>query len=125
MAAKRVFIVDDDKEFLDELNEVLVLSGYEMTAVNDAVAAAETARKVRPDVILLDIKMPGKSGFQIAAEMRSFAELQNIPILAMSAFLKEEYAGCMGVCGIKTCLQKPFQPLRVIAAIEDALKQEA
>lgn len=118
---KRVMIIDDDKEFLEELNETLALSGYDMVAVNDALLALDVAKKTKPDVIVLDLKMPGKSGFQVADELKGFSELTNVPIIAMSAFFKDEFSMLMDVCGIKRCIKKPFHPLDIIAQIEKAL----
>lgn len=122
MASKKVMIVDDDKEFLYELEEALVLSGYDLVAVNDSLSALHIAAKITPDVILLDLRMPGKSGFQLADEIRRFSGLEDTPIIAMSGLFKDEYIPFLKMCGIKKCLKKPFNPLDVIAEIEVALK---
>jgi DNA-binding response OmpR family regulator len=119
--SKRILIVDDDREFLDELRQTLELSGYELIAVDDADLALDVARKVRPAAVLLDLKMPKKSGFQLADELRHLSELADVPIIAMSAFYKQNHQGLLDMCGIKKCLVKPFQPLDVIAEIEEAL----
>ena len=122
MANKKVMIVDDDAEFLEELNETMSASGYEMIPVNDSTTAVDIASRVKPDLIILDLKMPGKSGFQLAEEIRRLPELEKIPIIAMSAFFKEEYAFLLSIFGIKKCLKKPFNPLDVITAVETAFK---
>ncbi|MDO8663181.1 MAG: response regulator [Candidatus Omnitrophota bacterium] len=121
---KKVLIVDDDKGFLEELEENLSLSGYDMVAVNDPVSFLPIALREKPDIVLLDLKMPGKSGFQLADEMSRLFELQNVPIIAMSAYFKDEYRMLMNVCGIKKCLKKPFNPLDVISEIEGALAEK-
>ncbi len=122
MANKKVMIVDDDTEFLEELNETMSASGYEMISVNDSTTVVDIASRVKPDLIILDLKMPGKSGFQLAEEIRRLPELEKIPIIAMSAFFKEEYAFLLSIFGIKKCLKKPFNPLDVITAVETAFK---
>jgi CheY-like chemotaxis protein len=122
MKIQKVMIVDDDKEFLEELGETLALSGYDMVAVGDPVSALEMASEARPQLILLDLKMPGMSGFQLADEIRRFSQFEHIPILAMSAYFKDEYASLMDACGIKKCLKKPFNPLDVISEIEKSLQ---
>ncbi|MFA5096650.1 MAG: response regulator [Candidatus Omnitrophota bacterium] len=123
MANKRVLIVDDNREFLEELRENLALSGYDLVAVHDPQEVLPAAVRSKPDVVLLDLKMPGKSGFQVADEMRRYFQLQNVPIIAMSAFFKDEYRLLMNMCGIKKCLKKPFNPLDVISEIESALSE--
>jgi len=120
---KKIMVVDDDKEFLEELRETLTLSGYDLVVVNDATMVLGLVSSVKPDVILLDLKMPLKSGFQVADELRHFSEVSHIPIIAMSAFLKDDYAALLNICGIKRCIRKPFHPLDVITQIEEVLSE--
>jgi CheY-like chemotaxis protein len=122
MSNGKVMIVDDNKEFLEELEEVLAISGYDMVAAQDPSSVLPIAIKEKPQVILLDLKMPGKSGFQLAHELSNSPELQQIPIIAMTGFFKDGYETLMDLCGIKRCLKKPFNPLDVITEIEAALK---
>jgi CheY-like chemotaxis protein len=51
-------VIDDDKEFLEGLQETLELSGYDLTVVNDSTKVLDITNKTRPDIILLDLKMP-------------------------------------------------------------------
>lgn len=119
---KTVLAVDDDEIFLEELRDVLVSSGYEVVTMTDSCKAVEAALEARPGVILMDIKMPGKSGLEVAHEMRYRPVLAHVPIIAMSGFLKESNLPFMEACGIKKCLKKPFNPLDIIWEIEDALR---
>lgn len=123
MRNRKIVIIDDDKEFLDELREMLELSGYDLVAVDDARIALDVVNKTKPAVVLLDLKMPKKSGFQVANELRYFSESSGVPIIAMSAFYKDNYKLLLEICGIKKCLLKPFQPLDIIAEIEEALAE--
>ncbi|MBU4305175.1 MAG: response regulator [Candidatus Omnitrophica bacterium] len=122
MANKTVMIVDDNLELLEELQTTLTLSGYDMVAVNDPVSSLSLAKKTKPDVVVIDLKMPGMSGFELAKEMRRYLKLQRIPVIAMSGFFEDECALLMHLCGIKRYLRKPFQPLNLISAIEESLK---
>jgi CheY-like chemotaxis protein len=117
-----VLAIDDDEIFLDELSDVLQSSGYEVTVMADSRKAIEAALKIKPKVILMDINMPGKSGLEVAYEMRYRPALADIPIIAMSGFLKESNLPFMEACGIKKYLKKPFNPLDIIWHIEDVLK---
>ncbi|MDD5730769.1 MAG: response regulator [Candidatus Omnitrophica bacterium] len=119
--SKKVMVVDDDQEFLEELNETLDLSGYAVVTVNNATKVAEEANREKPDVILLDLKMPEKSGFQVADELKHISELAHVPIIVMTAFFKDDYLPLLSICGIHKCLKKPFNPLDVIAQIEEAI----
>jgi len=123
MAEKRVLVIDDDNEFLQELRQMLAGSGYDVTTVSDSVAAVTAARTIKPDVILLDLRMRSMSGFEIADRLKGFNETSSIPVIAMTGFYTlKEHSWLMNFCGIRRCLRKPFNPLDVIAEIEDVIK---
>jgi len=116
-------IVDDNREFAQELKETLVLSGYDVVVFNDGETALEQVEREDPDVILLDLKMEGKSGFQVADEMKFRKTTKDIPIIAITGFFTEEqHRELMSICGIKACILKPFNPLDVIARIETIIR---
>lgn len=118
---KRIMIIDDDIDFLKELNEVLSLTGYDVVQVSDSEKAVGLIKSERPDLIMLDIKMPKKSGFDIASELKYFSGIIDVPIIAMSAFYKEDFNYLLSVCGIRKCLKKPFNPLDAIMEIEKSI----
>lgn len=125
MEKRKILIVDDDREFLEELKETLVLSDYEPIAVNDPKAALDTARSTRPDVIVLDLKMDDIDGFHLAELLKKSPETAPIPIIAMTGFfLKERRSSLLTSCGMETCLKKPFNPLDVISKIETILDKK-
>lgn len=117
-----IMVVDDNEELLEELENLLRLGGYDVIAVSDSTKAVDTAVNSRPDLILLDLKMSPKSGFQIADEARNQAPLKGIPVIAMTGFFTEkQHMLMMKLCGIKTAILKPFRPLNLITKIEFAL----
>jgi two-component system, response regulator PdtaR len=116
-------VVDDDREFLGEQKELLALSGYEVTAVDTAAVAAERAAALQPDVILLDLKMEGKSGFDVLDLLRNRAETRDIPVVVMSGFLTEESDfSLLSYFNVTDYLKKPFAPLAMITHIEEAAR---
>jgi len=120
---KKILIVDDDKEFLEELNETLLLSGYDVSAVSEATQAFGVASEIKPDVILLDLKMKGMTGFEVASKLKSFPQTMGIPIIAMSGFFTEnEDSTLLSFFNIQNYLNKPFNPLNAIDQIETILK---
>lgn len=119
---KKIMIVDDDEEFLNELQDTFVSSGYDVNAISDPILALDTAKQINPDAILLDLQMPKMSGFELAGKLRRFSESKRVPIIAMSAsFAEEEHSLLMRLCGIKNYLKKPFDPLQAIRHVEAAL----
>lgn len=124
MIQKKVLIVDDDNEFLEELKEMLTATGYDVIAVGDSVSAVKAARAIIPDVVLLDLRMKQMSGFEVADGLKTYPETANIPVIAMTGYYTlKEHSWLMNFCGIKKCLKKPFNPLDVIAEIEKVLKE--
>jgi two-component system CheB/CheR fusion protein len=117
-----IMIVDDNVELLEELENLLKLGDYDVTAISDGSKVLEAALKDKPDLILLDLKMSPKSGFQIADEARNSAFLKDVPLIAMTGFYTEnQHFWMMKLCGIKAAILKPFRPLNLISQIEFAL----
>ena len=118
----RILIVDDNVELLEELENLLTLGGYDVIAISDGTKVFDTALKNKPDLILLDLKMSPKSGFQIADEARNSLLLKDVPVIAMTGFFTEkQHFLMMKLCGIRTSILKPFRPLNLITKIEFAL----
>ena len=116
-----LLLVDDDADFLEELGEVLSLSGYRTVAVCDPRQVLEVARREVPALILMDLKMPEKSGFELAYDLKREPELSGIPIIAMSGVFPAQVVSLRGLSGFRKCLPKPFNPLDAIWMIEKIL----
>ena len=118
MGKIKVLIIDDDEALAQELAEVMRESGYDTGTVSDASSAIKTADEKRPDVILLDLKMPGKSGFQVADDLKHFSTTSDIPIIAMTGYYKErQHKSFMLSLGIVDCVVKPFDPREIVEKI--------
>lgn len=98
--AARILIVDDHPGNLKLLAFAMGRSGYEVTCAADAQAALAALAEALPDLILLDLQMPGMSGFQLARLLRDTPEHAGIPIVAVTAYAmrgdeeKARAAGC-------------------------------
>ncbi|MFH1260070.1 MAG: response regulator [Elusimicrobiota bacterium] len=122
MAKKKVMIIDDNEEFLVELKEVLMLNNLEVVAINDVASVIERAEQTKPDLILVDLKMPKKSGFHIAEELNKIPHLADIPVIVMSGFFTEiEKANLINVYGVQKCIKKTFDPADLVVKIEEVL----
>jgi len=88
MMKKRILLIDDEPSFTRALKLHLEKSGaYEVTEENRGEIALETARRFKPDLILLDVMMPDVDGGEVASETRSDAKLKNTPIVILTAAL--------------------------------------
>jgi CheY-like chemotaxis protein len=125
MPAKKIMIVDDDKDFLEEISELLQYAGYEVIIVNDSLSAMGIARSTKPDLILLDLRMPSMSGFEVAVNLKNFLETCNIPIIAITGYNPiSDDSFLKSFCSIRKCLKKPLRPLDVIKEIEWTLAEK-
>lgn len=122
MGKKRILIVDDDREFSDELKEMLEAGGYDPMVVNDSNAAVKVARKEEPDIILLDMRMNGLNGYQVTLKLKEYPETLKIPIIAMTGKYNAEFFGLSLMYGEDRSLRKPFSPLDVISRIEKNMR---
>jgi CheY-like chemotaxis protein len=119
---KKVMVVDDDKDFLEEIRDMLTEHGYKLILMNNGPAALRGARKHKPDVILLDVVMANMNGFQVADGLRKWAETAKIPVIAITGwFVREEHDRLFKTLGIRSVLMKPFKPQDVVSCIESAL----
>ena len=122
---KKIMIVDDDKDFLEELKEVLESAGYDVVGLSESTSVPAAVTSHKPDVIILDLRMPLMSGFEVASTLRTLSDAWHIPIIAMTGFYTvEEKSFLMNFCAIKKCLKKPFNPLDIIKEIEWALGED-
>jgi len=87
MAVKsKILMIDDDPDFVNATREALENRGYEVFAAENGEMGLELARKIKPDLILLDIIMPARNGFSTAEQLKKDTQLKNIPTLMLTAF---------------------------------------
>lgn len=81
----RVLIIEDDVDIRESLTQVLEMDGHVVACASDGCQGLAEARRAHPDVILLDLMMPRLDGFGLIERVRADTELQNIPIIVISA----------------------------------------
>jgi CheY-like chemotaxis protein len=102
MPSKSIFIIDDHPVNLELAKVLLVLEGYEVHTAGDAEAALLLLPELRPDLILMDVQLPGMDGLELARRVKADPLLQNARIVALTAYAmkgdeeKALAAGCDG-----------------------------
>jgi two-component system sensor histidine kinase ChiS len=123
MSNSRILVVDDDDSLLQELVEMFRLSGYEAEPINAASKVVVAIRKYAPAIVLLDMKLAGKTVFQVAYDIRHQPDMAEMPIIAMTGhYIDDQYVAFMKESGINDYIFKPFQPLDVISKLENYLR---
>ena len=83
--AKKILVIDDDEAFVQLLNEACLGAGYVVQFARNGKDGLELAKSFRPDVLLLDIMMPGMHGYEVCSTIRADIELAHIKIIIISA----------------------------------------
>jgi len=119
MSKRRVLVVDDDVNLSRLAGMILENSGqYEVMIVNESARALPAAVQFRPDVMLLDVDMPGKDGGDLAREAANDSRLRNIPILFLTGLVSQEEAGTNPLeSGGMTFLAKPVEPALLLSEV--------
>ena len=118
---KKILVVEDDKRIVMALAVRLKGKGYDVVAAYDAVMAMTIAMHHRPDLVLLDISMPGGNGFMVAKRLQNEATTAGIPLIFLTASKQpglRENAQDLGAVGF---FEKPYEAEDLLAAIDGAL----
>jgi CheY-like chemotaxis protein len=116
----RILVVDDDETILRLLQVNLEMEGHEVLTAGDGYAALERLREGRPEVVLLDVMMPGLDGWQVCEQIRADddAALAAIPVVFLSARAQESDLARGTEVGADAYVTKPFDPLALIELVE-------
>ena len=113
-------LVCDDEEVLRVLIRATLDGGvYTVVEATNGEEALEQARRVRPDVILLDMMMPGRSGLDVLTEIRSDPELGETPVLMLTARTQVNDREAAARAGADRFLAKPFSPLELLGVVDE------
>ena len=106
---RRVLIVDDNEDAANSLAMILKLSGHETASVYTAMDALERAVSFRPDVVLLDIGLPGMNGYEVAQKMRELPGLADIRLVAVTGYGRSDDRLRARDAGFDDHLTKPVE----------------
>lgn len=118
---KTVLLVEDDRKITMAIGIRLKSMGYEVASAADAVSAVAQARKCKPDVVLLDINLPGGDGFVVAERLQSLLQTSSTPIIFITANKQQGLKERAMKMGAVAFLEKPFDATELADAIEMSL----
>src|SRR5579871_919743 len=121
--AHRILVVDDDKQIVRLVQSYLNQSGMTVYAAYDGDEAMRVLRSERPDLLVLDLMLPKRDGWEITRSIRADERLASTPILMLTARI-EDTDKIMGLeLGADDYLTKPFNPLEVVARVKAILRR--
>ncbi len=119
-AQAQVLLVEDDETVADVVRQYLTRSGYDVTHVTDGLAAVSAARAIEPDILVLDLMLPGIDGLEVCRAVR--AE-QDVPIVMLTA-LGAESDRVLGLeVGADDYITKPFSPRELVLRVQSVLRR--
>lgn len=119
--SKRILVVEDQEDNRRIVRDLLTAAGYEVLEATDGRAGVERARALVPDLILMDIQLPGLDGYEATRRIKAEPALRAIPIIAVTSYAlsgddaKAFEAGCDGY------LSKPASPRKLLSKIRQFL----
>jgi len=121
MANNKILIVDDDAQIRLGLNARLRASGYETSFAEDGVGVMSAALREKPDLILLDIGLPGGDGFLVMKRLKANSNLAHIPVIVLTAREPETNEKRALEAGAVAFFQKPVENDELLFAIGSAI----
>jgi DNA-binding response OmpR family regulator len=115
---RKILIVDDEVEFTELLMMRLESEGYDVDVVGDGEAGLHAAKKIMPDIILLDVMMPKMDGFQMCRLLKLDKDLKEIPVIFLTARIQGKGQQIGLAVGANGYLVKPFENSDLINIIE-------
>jgi DNA-binding response OmpR family regulator len=120
---KKVLVIDDDAEIRELIKHRLEQADYDVAFAADASTALTLARRAEPDLILLDLTLPGGDGFLVLERMKHLATLAHVPVVAVSAQAREPNEARARELGAVAYVEKPFTADQLMGAVESALRR--
>ncbi|MCA9935586.1 MAG: response regulator [Ardenticatenaceae bacterium] len=117
----KILVIEDNEQNLYLTRFILEANGYEVVAARDGRTGVDMAAQERPDLILLDIQLPGMDGYTVAKSLRGNPDLDDTPIVAVTSYAmvgdreRGLEAGCTGY------IEKPINPETFMAEVEEHL----
>ncbi len=118
--ADKVLVIDDDVKLLDLLKRILKASGFEVFTAASGEEGLELFFQVEPDIVILDIMMPGKNGWEVCRELR---KKTTVPILMLTALDNEDHIVKGLMNGADDYVVKPFKPRELVARLNALLRR--
>ena len=123
MANEKILVVDDEEHIAELISYNLTSNGYKVITANNGIDAIKLAIEEKPSLILLDLMIPGKDGYDVCKEVRGNSEVKNIPIIMLTA-KSEELDKILGLeLGADDYITKPFSVRELLARVKAVLRR--
>lgn len=121
---RKVVCVEDEPEMIDLIQLILNRKGFEVIGANGGIKGLETIRKVKPDLVLLDLMMPEMDGWQVYQQLKADESTQDIPVIVVTAKAQniDKVLG-LHIAKVDDYISKPFSLQELVDRVDKVLKQ--
>jgi two-component system response regulator VicR len=122
---KKVVCIEDEPEMIDLVKLILGRKGYDLTGAMGGREGLEAVRRIKPDLVLLDLMMPDMDGWEVYQQMKADEELMDIPVIVVTAKAQsiDKVLG-LHIAKVDDYVTKPFGPQELLQSIEKVLRQQ-
>jgi len=118
----KVLVAEDERDIRELIGHTLRFAGFETVLATNGVEAIEAVERERPDLILLDVRMPKMTGYEVCEKIKENPETRNIPVVFLSAKGQESEIKRGIESGAVKYILKPFVPIELIAQIQEVME---
>jgi len=112
-----VLVIEDEPNIVEAIRFILMRDGCHVSTLSDGDLAEDTIRSCRPDVVILDVMLPGRSGLEILAALRADAATRSLPVLMLTAKGQGRDRAEAERIGASRFMSKPFSNTEILASV--------
>lgn len=122
--AKKILVVEDDKFLRELISQKLLREGYDVAEAMDGEKGIDAVKQEKPDLILLDLILPGIDGFEVLARIKSDPEISEIPVIILSNLgQKDDIEKGLNMGAVDYLIKAHFTPTEILEKIRTVMKE--
>jgi two-component system cell cycle response regulator DivK len=122
---KRILVIEDQPDNRQILRDLLTNADFEIIEAEDGEAGLAAAAAYQPDLILMDIQLPGIDGYEVTRRLKANTLLHAIPVIAVTSYALAGEAETARAAGCDAYIPKPYSPRQLLAKVREYLPQAA
>ena len=121
--SRRVLLIEDEPNIIEAIRFLLTRDGWDVNTHSDGTNAVEVVQEAKPDLVILDMMLPGRSGMDILRDLREIVELAGLPVLMLTARGQSRDRDMAEKAGVSRFMTKPFSNTEVLTAVRVLVAQ--
>jgi len=123
--SQRILVIEDQEDNRQILRDLLTNADFEVIEAVDGEAGLAAAAAHRPDLILMDIQLPGMDGYEVTRRLKADTQLQSIPVIAVTSYALAGAEDTARAAGCDAYIPKPYSPRELLAKVREYLSSPA